>query len=113
MTNGQTTKAFGDMKTEIIDLLNKDLTCDDLPDYPTIINSASVSFVDNLPVICGGAIFNVSYYSTDDCHILANGTWTFFGKMRAKRTFASNLQLSNTSFQARFVDITFSMSRLS
>ena len=83
-------------KTEIIDLINEDLTCNDLAEFPIDIMGASVSLMDSSPVICGGALF---YKATNQCYILNNGTWNLFGNMKDKRYSASSLQLDKSSFQ--------------
>ena len=56
-------------KTEVLDLLNEDVSCSDLVDFPLEIYYASGSLINNIPVICGGR-FNQdgSWHSSDFCN---------------------------------------------
>ena len=86
-------------ETEILDLVNQDLTCNNLADFPMEIDYASASLMNSSPVICGGSFYDGSWHSNDKCYILTNGTWSLFATMMEKRAHASIVHLNATSFQ--------------
>ena len=59
-------------KTEIINLDNESLTCQDLEDFPLAIEGAVGSNTGSFPVICGGWDGSES---VKQCHRLESGRW--------------------------------------
>ena len=55
MTGGFDDQYYNDgLKSEIIDLENENLVCEDLSNAPYVISYGTGGFVNNNPVICGG-----------------------------------------------------------
>ena len=67
--------------TEIINLDNENLTCQDVEDYPLATSSAVGSNMGSFPVICGGTDYYVSGSSVNKCHRLVAGRWQQFANM--------------------------------
>ena len=70
--------------TEIINLDNEDLTCQDVEDYPLASSSAVGSNMGSFPVICGGttdASGPGSGSSVNKCHRLVAGRWQQYANM--------------------------------
>ena len=65
-------------KTEIINLDNASLTCQDLEEYPLAIQGAVGSNTGSFPVICGG--WDGSQ-SVKQCHRLESGRWQHFANL--------------------------------
>ena len=59
-------------KTEIINLENENLTCQDLEDFPLAIEGAVGSNIGSFPVICGGW---KDSGSVKQCYRLESGKW--------------------------------------
>jgi len=80
--------------TEIINLEDEDLTCENLEDFPmkNIIDSVGANLAKS-PVICGGTNFNDIL---DTCSRLINGTWETFATMSTGRYAAAGVVHENT-----------------
>ena len=68
--------------TEVINLDNEVLTCQDLEDYPFLnypISNAIGANLDSFPVICGG--LDGWPTSVNQCHRLIAGRWQQFANM--------------------------------
>ena len=65
-------------KTEIINLDNESLTCQNLEDFPLAIQGAVGSNTGSFPVICGGWDGSES---VKQCHRLESGRWQQFANM--------------------------------
>ena len=81
-------------RTEIINLENEDLTCENPEDFPmkNIADSVSAN-LGTSPVICGGTNFNDVL---DTCSRLINGTWETFATMSTGRYAAAGVVHENT-----------------
>ena len=79
--------------SEVIDLQNADSKCEDLEEYPLLLNGASGGlFLDSIPIICGGgSTFTVS----DQCYILGQDEPLI--KMSQARSFGSAVMLNSSS----------------
>ena len=76
--------------TNAVQLVNMDLSpseCDSLPAYPIRMYLASVGFLKNHLVICGGGSLNGEYgpYNTCYRYETADHKWTFFVNMQTER----------------------------
>ena len=79
LLSGKLLVVTGDRHTEIIDLLNTDITCDNPPDYPYQVTQATGGLISNLPLVCGGNTYDGSYiskcfvigsYNTDEIELI-------------------------------------------
>ena len=68
-------------KTEIINLDNESLTCQDLEDFPLAIQGAVGSNTGSFPVICGGWNGSVPVGSVKQCYKLKSGRWQHFANL--------------------------------
>ena len=82
-------------KTEIINLDNDNLTCQDLEDYPLEIHSGVGSNIGSFPAICGGYRYE-SGSSLNQCHRLMAGEWQQFATMNSRRYGAAGIVLGNS-----------------
>ena len=80
-------------KTEIINLDNESLTCQDLEDFPLAIQGAVGSNTGSFPVICGGWDGSES---VKQCHRLESGRWQHFATMNSSRYGAAGIVLGNS-----------------
>ena len=74
--------------TEIINLNNENLTCQDLEDYPLKISGAFGINMGSSPVICGGW---TGTKSVNQCHRFIAGKWQQFANMTQRYTKISPL----------------------
>jgi hypothetical protein len=81
------------IKTEIINLDNDNLTCQDLEDYPLEIRSGVGSIIGSFPAICGG---HGSGSSLNQCYRLVAGEWQQFATMNSRRYGAAGIVLGNS-----------------
>ena len=81
--------------TEIINLGNDTLTCQDLENYPLEIRSGVGSNIGSFPAICGGYGYE-SGSSLNQCHRLMAGEWQQFATMNSRRYGAAGIFLSNS-----------------
>ena len=81
-------------RTEIINLEDEDLTCENPEDFPmeNISDSVGANLAKS-PVICGGTNF---YDILDTCSRLINGTWETFATMSTGRYAAAGVVHENT-----------------
>ena len=77
--------------TEIINLDNEDLTCQDVEDYPFVTSYAVGSNMGSFPVICGGTDYYVSGSSVNKCHRLIAGRWQQFANMTKRYIYLSRV----------------------
>ena len=82
-------------KTEVINIGNETLTCQDLENYPLEIRSGVGSNIGSFPVICGGYGYE-SESSLNQCYRLMAGEWQQFATMNSRRYGAAGIVLSNS-----------------
>ena len=87
-------------KTEVIDLVDSNVKCKDLDDFPLEIKFAVSANLASLPIICGGLIYNESsydntIYSSDKCFKYMDGGWQHFATMLEKRMGAAGIIYDN------------------
>merc|ERR1711971_574965 len=70
---------------QIVNLSNETSTCNNFPDYPIAIRSATGAIVDGHPIICGGESEGVNVHSECYLHNKATNSWTFLTNMSTKR----------------------------
>ena len=80
-------------KTEVIDLKNNNITCEDLQEFPLEISNAVGANLASWPIICGG-IFNDGSTS-DKCFIYMEGGWQHFVTMINRRSFTAGIVYDN------------------
>ena len=90
-------------KTEIINLENEGLTCQDLGNYPLAISGGGVgSNIGSFAAICGGEEWSASggpngfFYSLNQCYKLVAGEWQQFATMTFKRAYAASMGVGNS-----------------
>ena len=80
---------------EVIDILNSSKFCANIPSFPVSIWTASGGIVSNVPMICGGELFDDEYQGKsmeNSCYIfdLTSNAWKLLAKMSVARSdFAS------------------------
>ena len=74
-------------KSEIINVLNDELTCSDFEDYPNVVEGAVGASLESTPVICGG--YSVYGELTDKCYAYIDGKWQEFSTMTEGRAYAA------------------------
>ena len=74
-------------KSEIINILNDELTCSDFEDYPNVVEGAVGASLESTPVICGG--YSVYGKLTDKCYAYIDGKWQEFSTMTEGRAYAA------------------------
>ena len=79
--------------TEIIDLSNEEVTCQDLENYPLDIAEGVGLNIGSFPVICGG--FDGSG-SINQCYQLDEGEWKEFATMNSRRAGAAGILHGNS-----------------
>ena len=78
--------------TEVLDLLNPDLKCQNLAPFAMGKSSATGALVKGSVVVCGG-----SYYgSLDQCHTVSKSNFTFLTYMDTRRSNAASIAIKNT-----------------
>ena len=86
-------------KTEIVNLENEVLTCQDLGNYPLAIYGGFGSNIGSSVVICGGHFWNESATSWSDsnrCYKLVAGEWQQFTTMTSRRAYAASMVVGNS-----------------
>ena len=78
--------------TEIIDLSNEEVTCQDLGNYPLDIAEGVGLNIGSFPVICGG--FDGSG-SINQCYQLVEGEWKEFASIKVGRVWAAGIVYKN------------------
>ena len=81
--------------TEIINLGNDTVTCQDLENYPLEIRSGVGSNIGSFPAICGGHGYG-SGSSLNQCYRLVAGEWQQFATMTLRRYGAAGIFLGNS-----------------
>ena len=79
--------------TEIINLENESLTCQDLGNYPIEMDSAVGFNIGSFLVICGGYDGSASL---SQCHRLLAGEWQQFATMTWGRAYAAGMAFGNS-----------------
>ena len=80
---------------EVIDILNSSQFCANIPSYPVSIWTGSGDIVSDVPMICGGELYDDGYEGRameNSCYIfdLPSNTWKLLAKMSVARSdFAS------------------------
>ena len=82
-------------KTEIINLENESLTCQDLGNYPFGIYGGVGSNIGSLAVICGGT-GGIGATSEKQCYKLVAGEWQQFATMTTRRHYAAVMGVGNS-----------------
>ena len=83
-------------KTEVIDLEDSNVICEDLEDFPMEIQGAVGANLASSPIICGGYFYNGSSHSSDKCFKYMEGGWQHFATMIKKRAYAPGIVYNNT-----------------
>jgi len=83
---------------QIVNLSNETSTCNNFPDYPIAIRSATGAIVDGHPIICGGVsganILEPIAHSECYHHSKATNSWTFLTNMSTKRVFSASVPVN-------------------
>ena len=82
-------------KTEVIDLEDSNVICEDLEDFPIEISGAVGANLASTPIICGGIFINGSFHSSDKCFKYMEGGWQHFATMIERRTWAAGIVYGN------------------
>ena len=75
-------------KSEIINVLNDELTCSDFEDYPNVGEGAVGASLESNPVICGGFSLDTNLPSPW-CYAYIDGKWQEFSTMTEGRAYAA------------------------
>ena len=94
VTNGLPWTSFV-AKTEVIDLENNNVICNDVDDFPLEISDAVSGNLASLPIICGGSSFNGSSHSSDKCFRYTKAGWQHFATMKDRRHGAAGIVYDN------------------
>ena len=89
---------FLSTKTEVIDVEDSNVKCEDLDDFPMTLESAVGANLASMPIICGGKFKNGSYlsYSSDKCFKYMEGGWQHFATMIDRRHSAAGIVYDNS-----------------
>ena len=85
-------------KTEVIDLVDSNVVCKDLDNFPIegLYGSAGANLV-SMPIICGGRFYkNGSDHTSDKCFMYKEGGWEHFATMIDRRAGAAGIVYDNT-----------------
>ena len=82
-------------KTEVIDLEDSNVICEDLQDFPVELAYAVGANLASTPVICGGFFYDGSHQSSDKCFKYGEGGWQHFASMIEKRVSAAGIVYNN------------------
>ena len=83
-------------KTEVIDLEDSNVICEDLEDFPLEISGAVGANLASTPIICGGGgFYNGSFHSSDKCFKYIEGGWQHFATMIERRRLAAGIVYKN------------------
>jgi hypothetical protein len=77
----------GDAK--IVDLSSQTRSCNNFPDYPIAVSSATGAMVSSQPIVCGGSSGFSNYHS--ECYKYTTNSWTPLSKMSTKRHFSASV----------------------
>ncbi len=79
------------VKTEVVDVLNNDLKCNNLKDCPISSDGDTVGgLLENVPVICG-------VDNSLKCHTYNDNTWTLLSHLYTRRDRAASVVLNNNA----------------
>jgi hypothetical protein len=81
--------------TEVIDLEDSNVVCDDLEDFPMETYGTVGANLASTPIICGGYFYNGSDHSSDKCFKYMEGGWQHFATMIEKRMYAAGIVYNN------------------
>ena len=85
--------------TEVIDLEDSNVECEDLEDYPMEVDNAFGASLASTPIICGGYFhtsgFDASGHSSDKCFKYKEGKWQNFSTMIEGRYSAVGIVYNN------------------
>ena len=86
-------------KTEVLDFsIAEKFECKDLPDYPIAVGGATVGFLGNKVLVCGGGLYTYTTYNnqetTDECYSINVGGTVFVTKMLYKRWHAASVNVN-------------------
>ena len=84
------------IKTEIINLENEALTCQDLGNYPLQTNGGVGSNIGSFTAICGGLGTGAMAGLLNQCYKLVAGAWQQFATMSSKRGYAAGMIVGNS-----------------
>jgi len=82
-------------KTEVIDLEDSKVICEDLEDFPMEIDGAVGAKLASTPIICGGSFNNGSSQASDKCFKYMEGGWQHFATMIERRAYAAGIVYNN------------------
>ena len=85
----------GRKATEVIDLEDSNVMCEDLEDFPISIDNAVGGNLASTPIICGGYFYNGSDHSSDKCFKYTEGGWQHFATMIERRAWAAGIVYNN------------------
>ena len=79
--------------TQIVNLSNRNSTCNNFPDYTLAISLATGAIVDGRPIICGGKSKG-SRHSECYHHSKDTNSWTFLTNMSSKRYYSASVPVN-------------------
>ena len=81
--------------TEVLETKNKDANCQNLPDFPEEISSATGSTIQGQPLVCGGSDDNDV---REDCWTLekSKSSWRRLNGMKSKRRRACSVPVNDS-----------------
>ena len=91
----------GRKTTEVIDLADSNVKCEDLEDFPISIDAAIGANLASTPIICGGLYLtrdNLTIdldHSSDICFKYMEGAWQQFATMNERRHYAAGIVYDN------------------
>ena len=83
--------------TEVIDLEDSNVMCEDLEDFPMELEAAVGANLASTPIICGGYFGGTgSVHSSDKCFKYMEEGWQHFATMIERRDYASGIVYNKT-----------------
>ena len=93
---------FHSQNTEVIDLEDSSIICQDLHNFPMAITGAIGANLASMPIICGGKLkgyinsdININVDSSDKCFKYVEGGWQSFVTMMDRRHSAAGIVYNN------------------
>ena len=84
------------IKTEVIDLEDSNVICEDLENFPMEISDAVGANLASTPIICGGYFSNGSaVHTSDKCFKYMEGGWQHFATIIERRAHAAGIVYNN------------------
>ena len=91
------------IKTEVIDLVDSNVICEDLEDFPMEISTAVGANLASTPIICGGYFSNnVSVHTSDKCFKYMEGGWQHFATIIERRAHAAGIVYNSVCMYRSF-----------